>query len=169
MMPPEAIPSSTMKRYRAVFVNPDQASESFLVPSADMSPRSETKTASWVRYEQVLNEKEVRANVRVDEEDEEDDDYTRSAFGEVRYFFSISPEEGHVEAASRLRPAYKMAFIEWYPVYADGLLVYSDVREKPKLELVPVEDIKELIGLLKKEQRRYIVGKTRSIQWKRDR
>lgn len=133
--------------------------ERFTVRPSDMEFKNSTRCSSWVRYEGTIDKQDAKSYKDVDEEDQfEDDDLNRSQFRRVSFFFTID----------LARVVEVLAFIESYPVYADGTMLYRVAKDKTKEHITPVDSIKELIGFVVKGERRYAVGKYGLYRWKRE-
>lgn len=169
IIPLEAIPSSAYRRYSLEYRELMECPERFTVRSSMMKKSTEGRTASWVRFESTRSSGELRSHLRVDKEDQIDDNSTRSSFAKVLFFFSLALEPEYLsdDLKARLPAEFRFAFVETCTVYCDELLLYRNPKEALRLELVPVEDIKELVGLLVKGEREYVVGKSGPCMRKR--
>lgn len=132
------------------------------------SPRTnQSRSTSFVRYESSTHSGQQG--------------FRESRFGEVIFFFVVelpteSPyahptldpdityqvrEKERGEARSRHENEVLLAFIRHFPVSKDGRLLYR--AEKGKLKVILASDIRELVGLLRKGKREYIVRKNTAL------
>lgn len=141
----------------------------FKVTSSTLKRSNQSRSTSFVRFEtyKMVNGREERSR-------------RQSHFGEVLLFFTIDLPEGCAtirirQAAAVLQPSLRLAekergpvrgnrenelllaYVRHFPVQRDGRLLYRD--GEGTLSVIMARDIHELVGLLNKGKKQYVVRK----------
>lgn len=157
------IPSSC-RTFRSALFNTENRGDPYIFKSTSSTAQrsNQTRSTAFIRYNSYPRLK----------------NHTReSRFGEVIFFFTLTIPEDPVYGQPILDPKIKLhirekergpvrdrqeneillAFIRHFSVCKDGKLLYR--ADKGILQVIVASDIRELIGLLSKDKKQYLVRK----------
>ncbi|KAH8152606.1 uncharacterized protein LAJ45_03447 [Morchella importuna] len=115
----------------------------FVVTSSSMKRVNATRNSSIVMFDSKLEEDGV-------------------GYGEIIFFFSVVYSDGaRVEEEGNVENRLDLAYVQQYTVEEDGRLLYrSNVGIKA---VIPVDNIVEMIGLIRKNGREYLTRRYTSL------